>query len=101
MHYKSQIFAKAVNKYAKVSINGFDKEEGEIQQERLTLSSEKTTTVIVTVTSQDEKTTNTFNVIIERKSEDASCAILINNEFADETDETNKYLYKIYRKTRH
>ena len=94
---KSQIFAKAVNKYAKVSINGFDKEEGSSTR-KIDLSSEKTTTVIVTVTSQDEKTTNTFNVIIERKSEDASCAILINNEFADETDEqTNTYTKYIER----
>ena len=94
---KSQIFAKAVNKYAKVSINGFDKEEGSSTR-KIDLSSEKTTTVIVTVTSQDEKTTNTFNVIIERKSEDASCTILINNEFADETDEqTNTYTKYIER----
>lgn len=37
---KSQIFAKAVNKYAKVSINGFDKEEGSSTR-KIDLSSEK------------------------------------------------------------
>ena len=82
----SKIYVKAVNKYAKVSISSFDAEQGSSER-NVNLSSEKITTVVVTITSQDGKSTNTFNILIERKSEDTSCTILINDSLADEIDE--------------
>ena len=93
----SKIYVKAVNKYAKVSISSFDAEQGSSER-NVNLSSEKITTVVVTITSQDGKSTNTFNILIERKSEDTSCTILINNSLADEIDEqTHTYTKYIER----
>ena len=93
----SKIYVKAVNKYAKVSISSFDAEQGSSVR-NVNLSSEKITTVVVTITSQDGKSTNTFNILIERKSEDTSCTILINDSLADEIDEqTHTYTKYIER----
>ena len=93
-----KVHVKAENKYAKVSIGGFDAEKGESTR-NITLSNEKITTVVVTITSQDGKVTNTFNVYIERKSQDASCTILINNQNADEVDDTTNTYTKYIERT--
>ena len=93
----ARIYVKATNEYAKVTIGDNEAEQGE-SIKTITLSQEKKTTIQVTIKSQDESVTKTFNVIIERKSDDTSCIININNEIADEINkETNTYTKYIER----
>ena len=93
----SKVFVKATNKYANIKIADEDEEQGQ-STKSITLSDGKITTFVVTITSQDGTSQNTFNVTIERKSQDTSCEILINNEKADEIDnETNTYTKYVNR----
>ena len=93
----ARIYVKATNEYAKVTIGDNEAEQG-ASRRTITLSQEKKTIIQITIKSQDESVTKTFNVIIERKSDDTSCNININNETADEIDTTtNTYTKYIER----
>ena len=93
----ARIYVKATNEYAKVTIGDNEAEQG-ASRRTITLSQEKKTIIQITIKSQDESVTKTFNVIIERKSDDTSCNININNETADEIDTTtNSYTKYIER----
>lgn len=93
----ARIYVKAINEYAKVTIGDNEAEQG-ASRRTITLSQEKKTIIQITIKSQDESVTKTFNVIIERKSDDTSCNININNETADEIDTTtNTYTKYIER----
>ena len=93
----ARIYVKATNEYAKVTIGDNEAEQG-ASRRTVTLSQEKKTIIQITIKSQDESVTKTFNVIIERKSDDTSCNININNETADEIDTTtNTYTKYIER----
>ena len=83
---KAKVYVKANNKYASIIIGTGEAKQGENTQE-ITLNSGKTTEVTVTITSQDEKSTNIYTVIIERKSEDTGALILFDGKEADEIDE--------------
>ena len=82
----AKIYVKSANKYAKISIAGMEAEQSESTR-TVPLSDEKETVVVVTITAQDG-TQKTYNITIEKKSTDTSCVIEINNEQADEIDET-------------
>lgn len=63
---KITLFAKATNEYANVSING-ESDTLQIQEQEITLTEAKTTTVIIKVTSQDG-TAKDYTVTIEKIS---------------------------------
>ena len=93
----ANVYIKATNSYATVKIESIGEEKASINKD-VTLDTAKTTTLSITITAQDGITSNSYTLEIERKSNDTSCVITVNNETPEEYDATtNTYTKYIER----
>jgi len=91
------VYAKATNKYASVTIEGIGTDIYEITKD-VVLSSSKKTILNITITAQDGKTKTSYVLEIERKSDNTSCDVTVNDLPIDEYDaDTNTFTKYIER----
>lgn len=83
------MYIKATEKHATVKIETIGSDVGSIEKDVI-LRSEKKTTLNITITAQDGVTSKTYVLEIEKKTNDTSCAITVNNAIPEEYDDNTK-----------